>query len=340
MNASNRVRSALSSRTITCKLYDAQGHDKSSDLPAVLPQLEAHQLLWIKAIKPSEAELGELQKLLSLDSESVAELSRSDRRLALNNYEDYFHLDVLTIPHHADKDATRLEPPKVVRLDFIAGENWLLTVTPEKVDFLDDFTEQYRGETTIGGLSAASFAAAILDWHLTAFLDALEQVEEFVDRLDARLLKGDVQDDSLLTEVQTGRRYISVLRRSLAPQRVIFYGMSRPDFSRTESASHHFNALERRFDRVVDAVEHGRELVQGTFDLFDAQVANTTNMLIRRLTFLSIMLATIGAVAGIFGMNFETPYTATGVVGFWLVIAALICFALAAALVGRWRKWI
>jgi Mg2+ and Co2+ transporter CorA len=325
---------------ISCKLYDAAGHDRTFDEPASLPDLDSHQILWLKAVAPSKAEIGKLRDLLKLDPDSVAELSRSDRRLTLSNYEDYFHLDVLAIPDHPAKDADRLEPPKIVRLDVIAGENWLLTVTPEKVDFLDDFTEQYRGETTIGGLSSPAFAAAVLDWHLSEYLDALEAVEEFVDRLDVRLLRGDIPDESLVDEVQAGRRCIAVLRRGLAPQRVVFYGMSRPDFARAEKASHYFDALERRFDRVVDAVEHGRALVQGTFDLFEARVGSTTNILIRRLTFLSVMLAVIGSVAGIFGMNFETPYTKAGVIGFWLVIGALIGFALAATLIGRWRKWI
>jgi magnesium transporter len=67
--------------------------------------------------------------------------------------------------------------------------------------------------------------------------------------------------------------------------------------------------------------------------------SETTNVLIRRLTFLSLMLGTIGA-AGIFGMNFQTPYTSTGVVGFWLVIIALGILLVTAIAVGRIRKWV
>ena len=325
---------------LSCKLYDADGHDKDLDRPQTLPKLKEDQLFWVKGTSLSGDEIDQLRDLLSLAPESIEELARSDRRLALNNYEDYFHLDVLAIPRHPSKDSGHLKPPKTARLDIISGENWILTVTPEKFDFLEDFTAQFRGETSIGSLSSAAFAAAILDWHLTEFLEALEAVEEFVDRLDTRLLKGDLPDDSLLNELQAGRRYISILRRGLSPQRAVFYGMSRPDFARTEKASHHFDTLERRYERAVDAIEHGRELVQGTFDLFDALVSTTTNKLIRRLTFLSIMLAVIGSVAGIFGMNFQTPYTDTGVVGFWMVIGALVGFAIAAVVLGRWRKWI
>jgi magnesium transporter len=52
------------------------------------------------------------------------------------------------------------------------------------------------------------------------------------------------------------------------------------------------------------------------------------------------MLGVIGAVAGVFGMNFETPYTQTGVIGFWIVIGALGAFIGIAAGLARRRGWI
>ena len=85
-------------------------------------------------------------------------------------------------------------------------------------------------------------------------------------------------------------------------------------------AAAHYESLERRFERAVGAVDHARELVNGSFDLFTTRTAEATNDLVRRLTFITMMLGVIGAIAGIFGMNFETPYTQTGVVGFWEVI--------------------
>jgi Mg2+ and Co2+ transporter CorA len=52
------------------------------------------------------------------------------------------------------------------------------------------------------------------------------------------------------------------------------------------------------------------------------------------------MLGAIGAVAGIFGMNFETPYTSTGTRGFWLVIGGLGLLVLVSAAFSRYRKWV
>ena len=139
-----------------------------------------------------------------------------------------------------------------------------------------------------------------------------------------------------------GRGYISGLRRLLVPHRSIFYGLSGADVALITGspAGDPFINLEHRFERVFDIVEHGRDLVRSSFDLYSARIAETTNVLIRRLTFISIMLGAIGAVAGIFGMNFDTPYAHTGEMGFWLVVASLGALGVAFGLVSRWRKWI
>ena len=107
------------------------------------------------------------------------------------------------------------------------------------------------------------------------------------------MLAGRSIRSDLLDQVVSGRRYVSGLRRTLAPQRSVFYGLSRPDFALVaeSSAAVHFKSLEHRFERALDTVEHGRELVQGSFDLYTTRVAETTNLLIRRLTFLSLISA-------------------------------------------------
>ena len=54
------------------------------------------------------------------------------------------------------------------------------------------------------------------------------------------------------------RRRVSRLRRLLTAQRLVFYGLSQPDFTPVveSDASSHYRSLERRFERALDAVDH------------------------------------------------------------------------------------
>ena len=317
-------------------LYDADGQDREMPLPETLPSLDERQLLWVDAVGRDKAALDRLRRLFDLNAGSARDLAGGGSCPLLNRHGEYFHCALWAI---ADRVPAGL---KTVRLDMIIGKNWLITVADDPIAFLSEFRDEDRGETLLGALSSASLAAALLDTHLTRFLSGLEEVEGFVDSLDMKILESNPRDNALLGQVLQGRRFIASLRRELAPQRTVFYGLSRPDFSLVADADagDHFVALERRFERAIDTIEHARELIQGSFDLFTTQLAETTNALIRRLTFLSLALGAIGAVAGIFGMNFQTPYTNSGIFGFWLVIAALGIAVAAAAIVARWRRWI
>jgi magnesium transporter len=324
-------------------LYDAKGADRKIDVTSVdMSVLGKDQLLWVDVIGREESELRHLQSLFGLKRQAVSDLLGSGSVNVLNNYGDHFHCSVVS-PNIQDATETRLpRSPETVRFDLLVSETWLLTVAEKELDFLTEFRKQDRSETLIGILSPASLAASLLDWHLTAFFMGLERLERFLDSLDIRLLEGKPINEGRLKEIVTGRWYVGFLRRLLAPQRGVFYGLSRPDFALVAGAeaAEPFKALERRFERALSSIEHGHELVQGSFDLLTTRLSESTNVLIRRLTFLSLMLGGIGAVAGIFGMNFETDYTKSGEQGFWIVVGTLLGIALISLAISRLRRWI
>jgi len=324
-------------------LYDANGEDREIDLgPGVTDTLSEQHILWVDVIAPDEEDIRRLIAAFDLTPECVAGLKRPRIAFALANHADYFHCDLLAVLPHAEPNGRLPRAAKAARLDFVVAPQWLITLHADDLPFLRDFRDQDKAETLIGGLTGPQVAASLLDWHLEAFLGALEDVELYTDALDARILSRTRVREALLGDVVLGRRYVSSLRRMLGPQRSIFYGVSRPDFTQIANtgAAVHFQALERRFERTLDAIEHGRELMQSSFDLFTTRTAETTNMLIRRLTFLSVLLGATAAVAGLLGMDFKPPFSSGGGIAFWIVVGTLATLTAGTVTVGRLRKWI
>jgi Mg2+ and Co2+ transporter CorA len=323
-------------------LYDAEGRDREIALEAgVVGELAEHHTLWLDVTAPTAAELETLQGLFALRAD-CAVLAAPATRHTLDNYGDYFLLDVPAIVRETG-GTIPLTSRNFVPLVFVVSKQWLITLHHQPVGFLGRFRDQDKGETLIGALTGPAVAASLLDWHLAAYLDALEDLEHFADHLDERMLRVGAVRDTLLGDLVAGRRFISNLRRALGPQRAVFYGLSRPDFAQvaTSEAAPSFAGLERRYERVIDAIDHGRELMRSSFDLFSTRTAEITNTLLRRLTFVSVALGAAGAVTGVFAMNFEAPpYAKWGALGFWGVVAAMTVAVVIAAVVGRARKWI
>ena len=222
----------------------------------------------------------------------------------------------------------------------VAGPNVLLTIHGDAIPFLDDMKEGNNGWAPIGNLRSESFVAALLDRHLVSYFEAVSDYELEIERLEMELLGMNVRDS--LPELQRLRRGASRLRRMLAPHRTVFAMMARPDFRPHEGADadRHFVALDMRFERAMDMVEHARELVIGSFELFSSQIGLRTNDAMRTLTFVTVITGLLATVVGALGMNFEASFFRTNDAGFWLATGGLAILALGALLIGRRRGWL
>jgi len=335
-------------------LYDAEGHDREVPLNAeLLEHLHERALLWIDVEGRAEEDIRRAAAPLKLDRTSVGDLLKPRPLPRLDNYGAYLQFSLL-VPSEAvrpssvatEAPASRAESsPKSgsghSRLDFIVGDNWLLTVHEENLQFLQGFRAQDKAETEIGALSAQALTASLLDWHLESFFKEVSRIELAVDRLDERILAQPSSED-LLERILAIRRRTSRLRRLLVAQRPVFYGLSRPDQTRVaeSAAAGLFDALASRFERAVDEVEHTRDLVVGCFELFTSRSAQQTNELVKALTFFTVIIGSAAAIAGVFGMNFDPPFFQSGSIGFFAVTFGLAALALAAWVIGRRRRWI
>ncbi len=324
-------------------LYDAEGNDRTVELTdEALESLGAEQLLWIDIDDRNAEDLGAVGRCLDLDQASLQNLA-GKRASQLEIYGSYAQFNVATAPEVVvdDERPDGRRKHDGVRLDFVVGHAWLLTVHDDKIDFIEAFRKQDSAETIIGKLTTHDFAASLLDAHLEAFFEEVARIETLVDRLDEQALTKP-SSKSLLGRMVTLRRRVSHLRVRLSAQRGVFYGLSRPDLQLvTESgASPHFQVLMSRFERAIDEVEHTRDLVVGSFELFSTRTAQQTNELVKVLTFLTAVVGICAAVAGLFGMNFETDFFKTGDAGFYVTIGSMLLAVVVAALVARWRNWL
>jgi Mg2+ and Co2+ transporter CorA len=316
-------------------LYDATGTDREVKLDAELVNsLHDRQLLWVDVGQFTEAEIRSIGALFSLSRESVSALLRPGRRPRLDNYGAYFQLNVETIQEADGKYS-------VIELNFIMGENLIVTVHQDDVAFLASFDRRIKGDSELGELDAPSFLAALLDWHVTSYFRLIDLVEAQIDRIDAHALKPRHTRD-LLSELARLRQRVAFIRRRLTPHREVYAAMARPDFhlqSTTEVDSHYI-ALNDRLDRAIEAIENARELLVGSFDMFTTQTTLRTNETIKVLTLVSFVWLPASVIVGIAGLLLKTPVYSIGREGFWWMLTAIGLIGLCTLSLARWRRWI
>jgi len=322
--------------TTTVVLYSADAPDQAIELGSqTLSGLTERQLLWIDLASPSPAEIEAVSSLVGCSPAELA-LAGDDSRPGLVNYGDRFHVcaKAVTLARSTEK---------LVReaLTLVVGRSYVVTVHHADTTFLEQLRQREKGESTIGALSAESFAASLLDRLLDTYFTALDVLVHDIDRVEILILGRQLPPQNLELLV-AARRRIADLRRLLKAHRDVFYGMARPDFVATEhpEARLHFDALNKHYERAEDDLETARDLVVGSFELLSTRAAQKTNDTMRVLTFVTVMMGLLALVAGLLGMNFALPLFDTGMRGFLAVVGAMVVLSAIALAVAKRRGWI
>lgn len=321
-------------RGITAYLYDSEGRDRQVDpVPGMGAEVGQSALLWVDVARREMGLLAHAAEVVALDRRSLAWLEAGDVSPRVANFGNYLQFSI-TLPAMGERQEWRGR-----RFDFLVGDNWLLTVHDRDADFLAEFRAQTRADTQTGALAAAALSASLLDWHLEMYLRRTARIEQHLDELDEAIVTGP-GNAHLLDRLLVGKRMLSRLRFELVAQRPVFYGLMRPDILAQvgDGAAVHYAQLGARFERAMDELEHTRQLVFASFDLLDSRLGQTTNDLVKALTFYTVVIGIVAAIAGLFGMNFDPGFFRSGATGFFLVLFAVLSFVVAAIAWARSRE--
>jgi magnesium transporter len=315
------------------RLFDLNGEDRDVALEAVsLDNISDDQLLWIDLAGQQVRDLPRVAQQLKWPDGLAGMLSGTTPQLRM--FGDTFLVTVV-----AARNDGQLRFSGTV-LSIVAGRNYVVSVHPEPIDFIQELQQREAGNSEIGVLSAQSFVASLLDWHLGSYFEAVSDFEAADERLETGILDGRHRD--CLHSMRELRKAASRLRRMLSAHRGVFSAMARPDFlpSAGEESNEHYRTLDGHYHRAWDAVEGTREIVIGSFELFSNQTALRTNDVVRGLTFVTVLIGVLAVIAGVLGMNFEAPIFKTGMTGLLVAIAVMLALAAAGVVIAKWREWI
>lgn len=322
---------------IKAYLFNKNGIDQEVEFDAnVGKKLDSNQLLWINVLERKKETLLHVFSTLNFADAPLKDILGDFERPKLERFENFYRFFINSVNTNQDGKIEK------VPIDFIVSKNIIVSVYNKEVDYFNEFRNLEKGETHIGELDTESFIASLLDMHLVNYFRAVEMIERKVDKLDSRILLRDLSDEEFLSEIIQLRHIVSQLRRLILPQRDVFYALSRPDFlplMESDSAQH-FQMLNQHYENAVAGIESSRDTVLSLFDLYTTKSAHNMNNLMKRLTFTTLVVGGLGAIAGIFGMNFEVSYFQSAEKGFWLTIMAMGIFILTIGALAKIKRWI
>jgi len=181
---------------------------------------------------------------------------------------------------------------------------------------------------------------ALTDGIVDGYFPVLDAIEDEIDAL---------QDDVIakptswtLERLFALKRQLIALRRAMSPAREIFNQLTNRDLALVKPEHIvYFRDVYDHLIRVTDELDNDRELVAGTLEVYLSTINNNLSTIMKRLTGVTVILAGIGAVGGLFGMS-EAGAALGGAEagGFWVVVGFVIVGAALTALWLRRIDWI
>lgn len=275
-------------QNVRAVLFDADGVDREIEVLGDVASVPDKQIYWLIVTGDSEAlphPIEDLDTSIILRAGVVVQDAR-------------FCLSVPVVPNEAGHSDDQMT--------LVVGHNWLVTLSARPLPLTDRYLDCDTGETLKGSLTATALAVSLLMAHFDEFHEHLAAIEQRLDALDEQVFRSRQRHDPLNT-LAVLRRHTARLRGIIADHRRTIAALDRPDFGPAvdESDREHLTHLAEAYHRLVDTVDRTRDTVLSSYDLYATRVAQNTNRLLQRLTVITVGIGLIGALAGIFGMNFS-----------------------------------
>jgi magnesium transporter len=287
--------------------------------------------VWIDLAEPSHQTLDDVAGILGIHPLIAQDIRDRNDRSKIVEIADVLHIVLFALRYAGEADASEI--------DVVLGQRFLLTAhepdwDPYDAPLIRDGPEAYLGHGPDKLFYA--LADAIVDGYFPVLDRLADEIDQLQDDVVERASQWTLQKLFVL------KRELIQIRRATSPAREIFNQLTNRDVAiiRRDHVIY-FRDVYDHLIRVTDELDNYRELVSGTLDVYLSTVNNNLSLIMKRLTGVTVILAGIGAVAGIFGMSEAgAAFKGGESIGFWIVSVFTVALATLAAIVLRRIDWI
>ena len=286
---------------------------------------------WVDLVDPSPALVAAVAAELGLHPLIAEDILERNQRPKLELTDSLAHLVVFAVAWEREL--------LVDEIDIVLGSTFLLTVHTKYWDFRR--AQHFReGVGPVLAKGTDYLLWALLDYIVDDYYPVFDRIEDAVDDLEDRIVSRPERDT--LEQLFALKRQLVDLRHVSSPQREVFNQLTNRPLPFI--APEHVVYFRDIYDHAVhlsDEYDSFRELVTAALDVYLSTVNNNLSLIMKRLTGITVILAGIGAFAGIFGMSEAgAAFSQSEAPGFWIVSLAITGLAMLIALFLRRIDWI
>jgi magnesium transporter len=293
----------------------------------------------VDMVDPPDEALAEVSAVFGIDPRAARITRRPSTRPLVRTFKDHFVVTAFSV----DVDESPVEAGKepettVAEINAVVGHNFLLSVHDRPLPWLKELEERTATNPQLGSLDSSYLLYVLLDTLVGDYSREFDEVEDEVERLEEALLRDTGR--GAFDQVMVMKRHIHTVRRIVGPHRSAFGVLAAPDSPVPQpQVEAYFRDLIQHLDNLLERLEHARDNVTGSYNLYISNVSYRTNQELRVLTFLSAVLLPMTVITGVFGTNFKmAEYDFFE--GFYAMLIGMALMTVIMLGFFKWRRWL
>ncbi|MDY0132177.1 MAG: magnesium/cobalt transporter CorA [Desulforegulaceae bacterium] len=230
----------------------------------------------------------------------MEDIANTGQRPKIEEYEDSVFIVIKMINYNEENGKVFNE-----QVSLILKENLLITFQEREGDVFEPVRERIRNKRgRIRSLKSDYLCYALLDSLLDNYLIIIEKIGGKIETLELEILES--PDDETLTKINTFKREISYLRKTIRPVKELVQRLSIMDSELIIESTIPF--LKDLFDlstQALEVVETYREILSDQHAIYNTWINNRLNEIIKFLTLFSAVFIPLSFLSGVYGTNFE-----------------------------------
>ena len=286
---------------------------------------------WIDLTNPSKEMVEAVGRRLGLHPLLAEDIVERNERAKAQLVGDVIHVVAFSLE--------REDRVEIQEIDFVLGRSFLLSAHPAGWDPMT--AHQVRmGLEPILAKGPDLLLWALVDSIVDAYFPVFDKIGDEIDAVEDAALARAVP--ATLRHIFRLKRELLRIRHALAPSREVFAQLTSREFDLiAEPNVFYFRDLYDHLIRLNDELDSFRELVAGALEVYLSSINNNLSAIMKRLTGVTVILAGIGAIGGLFGMSEAGTALAGGEgSGFYLILVGTLLAAVASVFVLRRIDWI
>lgn len=272
------------------------------------------QLVWVDVTAPTQAELAMIQEEFSLHALAMEDVRERHQRPKLEHY-----------PTHAFLVAYTSERTE---LDLFVGPSWLITVReregPYESSLIDSAHRRFE-RTRPEHATVGFLLYMVLDELIDGYFVRNDELEAGLEQIEADIFgEVAVEERTIQQELFDMRRRLLTYRRMAVPMRDVVAALLRGEVEWLDgNALTHMQDVYDHVLRVIEMVDHHREIMGNAVDAHLAIIGNQQNRVMKRMTSWGAILLGSTLVTGVYGMNFVHIGELQWRWGFWWALGLM-----------------